>query len=129
MTKRKQEQPAPAVDTQHLLEELHAEDAEMRAKAVRSVCPCRLGFEVFEQCLSTVAEMQKDPDPTVRAAALHVFEDGYEMMSDGLPTSRRMVRNDMLATKIRSRGRDEAADKSERPKRKGHGTRADKFYS
>jgi hypothetical protein len=108
VAKRKSEQEVcEAIDIKALRQALLTEDAEERARAVRKVCPCRLGFDVFEEFMAIALQLQKDPDPTVRAAAIHVFEDAYQMMSSGQPTSRRMVTNDMLATKIRSRGRRE----------------------
>lgn len=114
-------------DLKALRADLQSAEPATRAKAVRSVCPCRLGFEVFEQLLAMALALQKDPDPTVRAAALHVFEDGYQMCGEGLPTSRRMVTDEMLATKIRSRGRNEAREMVTRAVLKSHAKRADRF--
>jgi hypothetical protein len=72
---------AAEVDPERLMAELRAPDEATRAKAVRSVCPCRLGWETFQETMDTLKECAKDSSPHVRAQALHVFEDAYGMQA------------------------------------------------
>ncbi len=58
---------------------LSAPRAHDRAVAVRRICPCRAGFEPFEQHYETVVRMQKDPEPRVRREATHVLEEAFEL--------------------------------------------------
>jgi hypothetical protein len=88
-----------------LMRDIQSPDEAVRARAVRSLCPCRLGWGPFQECLKQISAMKKDPSPEVRKAALHVFQDSYEMESEGLPTNPREIRNEMLATRRRSRWR------------------------
>jgi hypothetical protein len=69
------------VDLNRLIADLQAADEATRAKATRAVCPCRLGWGVFQQTMDTLKERIKDPSPQVRAQALHVFEDAYGIQS------------------------------------------------
>ena len=61
--------PVPDVDN------LDSEDAEARARAVRSLCPCRVGWTSYQEHLNEVARLAKDHDPKVRFNALHVRQD------------------------------------------------------
>ena len=76
-----------APDLERLKAELQSPDEAIRARPVRALCPCHAGWMPFEQHLKMVAELQKDPSPIVRAAALHVFEDAAEIESSGYPTN------------------------------------------
>jgi len=58
-----------------------APDDDARGKAVRQVCPCRMGWEVFQETMEHLPKMTKDPSPYVRAQALHVFEDAFQIQS------------------------------------------------
>jgi hypothetical protein len=107
MAKKPQPQPAPEIDLDALMHDLHSIDDAMRARAVRSICPCRLGWDAFQHCMDTVKQLQKDPNPAVRAAALHVFKDAYGMDSRGLPTSPQEMKNEMLARKRQMRWRSD----------------------
>jgi hypothetical protein len=68
-------------DVNQIVAEFKAPDEVTRGKAVRQVCPCRLGWEVFQETMEDLGEMTKDPSPYVRAQALHVFEDAYGLQS------------------------------------------------
>jgi len=58
---------------QQLLAELGAEDERERARAVRSLCPCRGPWpDTVWQHIEAAAA---DPSPLVRLQALHVLED------------------------------------------------------
>ena len=54
---------------------LHADDAEARARAVRSLCPCRVGWASYEEHARELERLVKDDDPEVRKIALHIRED------------------------------------------------------
>jgi len=72
---------AAEVDPRQLMTELKAPDEATRAKVVRSVCPCRLGWETFQETMETLQGLTKDPSRHVRAQALHVFEDAFGMQA------------------------------------------------
>lgn len=54
-------------------------DETVRGDAVRALCPCHVGWEVFEQNVIVVFRHLRDPSRIVRAQALHVFEDAARM--------------------------------------------------
>ena len=54
------------------------EDGE-RGDAVRSLCPCHVGWEVFEGHVGEVLRALKDRSHDVRAGALHVLSDAAHM--------------------------------------------------
>ena len=70
-----------AVELERLLLDLQAPDETVRAKAVRSLCPCHAGWEMFEQLFSVVSQLTQDSSPAVRAHALHVYEDAVKIQS------------------------------------------------
>ena len=88
-----------------ILQDLQSPEEAVRAKAVRALCPCRSGWEGFEQCWSLLETLTKDASPVVRASALHVFEDASEMENGGYPTNPRENTNEMLRKKRQSRFR------------------------
>lgn len=90
--------------------DLQSADEEIRARAVRSICPCHSGWQAFEQVMTIVSELQKDESPLVRGVARHVFEDAAEMESGGYPTNPREASNEMLRTKRASRFPREAEE-------------------
>jgi hypothetical protein len=55
--------------------DLDSDDPHRREFALRCICPCHGSWLLFEQHLADVKRLQKDPDPGVRAAALHLWED------------------------------------------------------
>ncbi len=99
-----------------LMTDICSPDEKVRARAVRSLCPCHAGWQAFEENIRIVDQLKKDPSPTVRANALHVFEDAGEMMSEGYPTNPRETTNEMLHTKRVSRFRRDSDDISSRTK-------------
>ena len=58
---------------------LRSADPQARARALHSVCPCAAGFPLYERFRGEVKRLQKDPDPRVRTAALHVEHDACEI--------------------------------------------------
>src|SRR5204863_2995624 len=96
-------EPACEINLEQIIADMSAADEAARLKAVRTVCPCRMGWDGFQRCMEIVQRLQKDPSPAVRRAAMHVFEDAYEMDSSGLQTSKQQVTNEMVATRRRTR--------------------------
>jgi hypothetical protein len=90
-------------DMDAILRDIESPDETVRASAVRTLCPCRSGWDYFEANLPLIRQLQKDASPLVRASALHLFEDADEMQTEGLPTNPREVHNEMLRTKRASR--------------------------
>jgi hypothetical protein len=77
--KTQHREPAPGAGLDRILADIRAADEATRAQAVRSLCPCRIGWEGFQKEMDVVARMAKDRSPEVRRQALHVFEDAYTM--------------------------------------------------
>lgn len=71
----------PSPDVKRLETDLRAADEMVRGDAVRGLCPCHVGWEVFEQNVAVLLRRLRDPSDIVRAHALHVFEDAVRMQS------------------------------------------------
>ena len=61
--------PLPDLERERLLAALQSPDATTRARAARQACPCRAGFEQFQEAMDLIKKLQKDPSPAVRAPA------------------------------------------------------------
>src|SRR5947208_7489972 len=57
-------------ELQGILRDLHSPDANTRARAVRSLCPCR-GVQWGVPVFPDVRKMLHDPNPIVRRAVRH----------------------------------------------------------
>ena len=68
-------------DSKTIIGNLGASDEEARGDAVRYFCPCHAGWEAFEEQVSVLMKLMKDPSDVVRRQALHVFEDANQMHS------------------------------------------------
>src|SRR5262245_22289898 len=122
MAKKNHTETACEVDLEQIIADMSSADEAVRLKAVRTVCPCRMGWDGFQRCMEIVQRLQKDPSPAVRRAAMHVFEDAYEMDSSGLQTSRRQVTNEVVATRWRTRwASDEEPEPSPHWNKNGRG--------
>lgn len=66
---------------ERLLPDVQSSDEEVRGDAVRALCPCHAGWQVFEQHVGIVFRSLRDRSHVVRAHALHVFEDAAHMQS------------------------------------------------
>ena len=76
---RKKQPACPSVVAERLARDMRSPDGALRREAVRSLCPCHAGWELFERHVAGVLVALKDPDRGVRAQALHVFEDAARM--------------------------------------------------
>src|SRR5215472_1872890 len=74
---RRRCQPAP--DPGAVLARLRSADPLVQVGALHRICPCAAGFPLYERFRREVKRLQKDPDPRVRAAALHVEHDACEI--------------------------------------------------
>jgi len=112
--RREARAPEAVMDPEQTLADLSAADAATRARAARELCPCHSDWGVFEQNLDVLRQMTKDASPVVRANALHVFEDAFELENEGLPTTPQAVTNEMVARRRQTRWRnDEGAEGAE----------------
>jgi hypothetical protein len=69
-----------------ILEDLRSPDEDVRAGAVRRICPCRAGLDVpYEQFAFA---LRKDPSLKVRHAATHVLHESHELMERVLASER-----------------------------------------
>ena len=79
--RKKKRAACVALDAERLISELQSPDETVRAKAVRSLCPCHAGWDAFEQLISVVSRLTQDSSPAVRAHALHVYADAVKIQS------------------------------------------------
>ena len=70
-------------DIKTILGNLNVSDEAVRGDAVRYLCPCHAGWELFEDHVVVLNRLLKDPSDVVRRHALHVFEDAARMQSRG----------------------------------------------
>lgn len=64
-----------------ILVDLGSPEPAVRAAALRRICPCHLEWAMFEPLRKLAKALQQDPDPTVRALALHVEADAEQIAS------------------------------------------------
>jgi hypothetical protein len=79
MVKRTRRRCLRPADPDAVLAQLSSPDVRVRVKALHRICPCRAGFPLYERFRGEVRRLQKDPDPGVRAAALHVEHDACQI--------------------------------------------------
>lgn len=108
MSKKKHADCA-ASDTVRLMSDLRSPDEAVRAGAVRSLCPCHAGWELFEQHVREVLRLEKDRSRFVRMNALHVFYDAAKMQTEGELVYRTQLAGEMARKKRASRFRPEEA--------------------
>ena len=70
---------AQAFDEGRYASRVCSPDEEERGDAVRSLCPCHVGWEVFEGHVGEVLHALKDRSHGVRTGALHVLSDAARM--------------------------------------------------
>jgi len=62
-------------------DDLYSPDENVRAKALRRLCPCHGSFEMYDKYLDVIRSMQKDESEKVRRVALHLEEDALVLES------------------------------------------------
>ena len=92
-------QDCTEVDLERLRSDLESPDDVVRARAVNSLCPCQVGWELFERHREIVARLMKDPCRAVRIHAQHVFDDAAKMDRLGDVEYRFQVVEEKLASK------------------------------
>ncbi|MFZ0681214.1 hypothetical protein [Candidatus Binatus sp.] len=60
---------------------MQSADAEIRARAVREICPCKMPWPVFYQLRKAAKRLQNDPDPKVAKNARHIEVDATQVMA------------------------------------------------
>jgi hypothetical protein len=93
------------VDQELMLSNLQSRDELVRGKAVSDLCPCRVGWELFEQYVDIVSRLTKDSSPQVSAIALHVIRDAALLQSIGDAEYRFQSVEDALGKTVRRSGR------------------------
>ena len=73
--------PPSEEEIAQILLDLGSPDPETRGAALRRICPCHLEWATFEPLRKAAKKLQQDPDPNVRALALHVEEDAEQIAS------------------------------------------------
>ena len=71
----------PKPDAKQIEAGLKVTDEVVRGDAVRGLCPCHAGWDLFEQHVGDVNRALRDPSRAVRRHALHVFDDAARMQS------------------------------------------------
>lgn len=79
VAKRRRRRCGRGADPDTVLARLRSPDPPARVRALHAVCPCSAGFLLYERSREEVKRLRKDPDPAVRAAALHVEHDACEI--------------------------------------------------
>ncbi|HEX8116203.1 MAG TPA: hypothetical protein VF521_02955, partial [Pyrinomonadaceae bacterium] len=74
---------AQAFDEGRYASRMCSPEEEERGDAVRSLCPCQVGWGVFEDHVGEVLRALKDRSRGVRAHALHVLGDATRMHHAG----------------------------------------------
>jgi hypothetical protein len=109
---QKRSRPPTEQQVEHTLAEMCSPDENVRAEAVRHLCPCRVPWSIYQQNLGAVQALQKDSSPQVRRAALHLDEDAIKL-----------ERMEERLQKAQARLNVEAAQQRRRSSRGGHGPR------
>lgn|SRR5579862_718875 len=64
-----------------IADEMQSVDAEIRARAVREICPCKMPWPVFNRLRKAAKRLQHDPDPKVARNARHIEVDATQVMT------------------------------------------------
>jgi hypothetical protein len=73
-------QAEASADVRADLAGLSSSDEEVRARALRQLCPCG-SWQLYERHMDLVRRFTKDPSPLVRSAALHIEHEVIELES------------------------------------------------
>jgi hypothetical protein len=110
MVEKERSEPLSDADVDRILGEMQSGNPEIRAKAVRQVCPCRVNWDVFNRLRKSVKAMQRDRDASVAACARHVEQDARQVAQSEARLERMAERKDyedkhrrlnLLATELR----------------------------
>ncbi len=71
--------PVTDDDIRSLIEAYGSSDPEIRVRALKASCPCHIPWDVYERLRKPALRLRRDPDPHVRALALHLEEDGRSL--------------------------------------------------
>ena len=77
----RRDHPLNEVEIQRLIADYDSEDPRVRARALRSSCPCHVSWEAYERLRKPALRLRKDPDPGVRAIAHHLEDDARELQA------------------------------------------------
>ena len=75
------EHPLTEAEIQRIIADYQSDDASIRARALRSSCPCHVSWEAYERLRKPALRLRKDPDPAVRAIAHHLEDDARELQA------------------------------------------------
>jgi hypothetical protein len=64
-----------------IADEMQSADTEIRARAVREICPCKMPWPVFNRLRKAAKRLQHDPDPKVAKNARHIEVDATQVMT------------------------------------------------
>ena len=66
-------------DISDIAADIQVPDESVGGDAVCELCPCHVGFEVFEEKVSVVLRHLRDGSRKIKAQALHVYDDASRM--------------------------------------------------
>jgi hypothetical protein len=69
------------VEANRIADEMQSADAEVRARAVREICPCKMPWQVFNRLRKAAKRLQHDSDPKVAKNARHIEVDAKQVMT------------------------------------------------
>lgn len=69
------------IEAARIADEMQSDEAEIRARAVRKICPCKMPWPVFNRLRKAAKRLQHDPDPKVAANARHIEVDATQVMT------------------------------------------------
>ena len=92
-------------DIRALIDAYASPDPAVRSRALRSSCPCHVPWDVYEQLRKPALKLRRDPDPDVRALALHLEEDGRGLERMEADVRRWADTDERVAEIRRARGR------------------------
>lgn len=104
---RKRHTICAEMDREAFISDVQSTDEVVRGDAVRSLCPCRVGWTAFEREVGVVLKAMSDSSRIVRAHALHVFTDAARMQADEEFEYRLQEMEELVRRKRASRFRPE----------------------
>jgi hypothetical protein len=101
---RKRCQPPTEQKLGRILAKIASPNENVRAEAVRDLCPCRVPWPVYQQNIGAVQALQKDTSPQVRQSAQHLTEDALwlERMEERCQQAERRLSDEVATQRRRS---------------------------